>query len=142
MTSANISLEPDDRGDNFHGYADIPNVSILTFEVGNASFANYFEEKKIGTLYIDDMFLVPGINNVSVRANISQVPVLKALGKEPYCKDGILPFDLKGESVVNHGQNLPYFAEPLALHAQSTEINVGDALEETLGSKVAKCPSK
>jgi hypothetical protein len=140
VTSANISLKPDDRGDNFHGYADIPNASILTFDVGNATFANYFNNTKIGTLFIDNMFIYPGINNVSVRANISQAPVLAALTTKPYCSTGILPFDLMGESVINNGQPLPYFAESLALHAQSTEINVGAALEVTIGANVAVCP--
>lgn len=141
VTSANITLEPDAQGDNFHGFADIPNVSILTLDIGNATFANYFNKTNIGTLYIDDMFIVPGINNVSLRANISQAPVLTALSTPPYCSTGILPFDLMGESVVNNGQQIPYFAGALALHAQSTSINVGAALEQTLGSQVAKCPS-
>lgn len=141
MTSANISILPDAQGDNFHGFADIPNVSILTFEVGNATFGNYFNNAKIGTLFIDNMLVAPGINNFSVRANISQSPVLAALTTKPYCADGILPFGLIGESVINHGQPLPYYADSLALHAQTTEINVGAALAETLGAPVAKCPA-
>lgn len=88
------------------------------------------------------MFIAPGINNVSIRANISQTPVLLALGQEPYCKNGVLPFDLMGESVINNGQPLPYFADALALHAQSTEIDVGDPLTKALGGvNVAKCPA-
>ncbi|ELR07945.1 hypothetical protein VC83_00070 [Pseudogymnoascus destructans] len=141
VTKANIALIPDSRGDNFNGYASIPNPSVLTFEVGNATFANYFEKAKIGTLYIDDMYIRPGINNVSVRANISQVPIIEALGKKPYCTDGVLPFDLMGESVINHGQPLPYFAESLALHAQSTSIGVGEALLESTKTKLYSCPA-
>ncbi|KFZ09437.1 hypothetical protein V501_05568 [Pseudogymnoascus sp. VKM F-4519 (FW-2642)] len=136
VTKANVSLS---TGENFHGYANIPNPSILTFEVGNATFANYFEQKKIGTLYIDDMFIRPGINNVSVRAEIEQAPILLALRKKPYCTDGVMPFDLMGESVINHGQPLPYFADALALHAQSTSIGVGEALFETTGAKLYNC---
>lgn len=141
VTKANVSLTSDSRGDNFHGYANIPNPSILTFEVGNATFANYFNATKIGTLYIDDMFIRPGINNVSVRANISQTPILKALGAEPYCKDGVLPFDLLGTSVINNGEPLPYFAEALSLHVQTTSIGVGAALLETTGTKLYSCPA-
>lgn len=137
VTQASINVSAIDS-DNFHGFADIPNPSILTFEVGNATFANYFEQKKIGTLYIDDMYIRPGINNVSVRATISQEPVLAAVQKKPYCDDGVLPFDLMGESVINHGQSLAYFAEALALHAQSTEIGVGAALKEA-GLDIAHC---
>lgn len=140
VTKAHVALQADENGDNFHGFADIPNVSILTLEVGNATFGNYLDGKRIGGLFIDDMFIVPGINNVSVRANITQAPVLLAVASEPYCHTGIIPFGLKGESVINHGQPLPYFAESLALHEQMTEIDIGTALEETLGAKVAVCP--
>lgn len=138
VTKANITLG---EGNNFHGFANIPNPSILTFEVGNATFGNYFNNSKIGTLYIDDMFIRPGINNVSVRATIEQAPVLTALTMQPYCKNGVLPFELIGESVVNHGEKLEYFEEALSLYAQKTEIGVGAALKETLGADVAKCPS-
>lgn len=138
VTQAKINTTADARGDNFHGFADIPNPSVLTFEVGNATFANYFEKKNIGTLFIDDMYIRPGINNVSVRANISQVPVIEAVQKQPYCTTGILPFDLVGVSVINHGQPLPYFADALALHAQTTEIGVGAALKDA-GLDIAHC---
>lgn len=141
VTKANVSIISDSRGDNFHGYANIPNPSILTFEVGNATFANYFNGSNIGTLFIDDMFIRPGINNVSVRANISQGPVISAMTVEPYCKDGVLPFDLLGDSVINHGQPLPYFSEALALHVQTTSIGVGEALNVTTGTKLYKCPA-
>ncbi|KFY84639.1 hypothetical protein V500_09127 [Pseudogymnoascus sp. VKM F-4518 (FW-2643)] len=136
VTQANINVSAVDN--NFNGYADIPNPSILTFEVGNVTFGNYFEQKKIGTLFIDDMFIRPGTNNVSVRATISQEPVITAVQKKPYCDDGILPFDLLGESVINHGQPLAYFADALALHAQSTKIRVGAALKAA-GLDIAHC---
>ncbi|OBT68424.1 hypothetical protein VE03_02844 [Pseudogymnoascus sp. 23342-1-I1] len=141
VTKANITLTTDALGNNFRGFANIPNPSALTFEVGNATFANYFNKTRIGTLYIDDMFIRPGVNNVSVRATIEQEPVLTALGQEPYCKDGVLPFDLLGTSVVNNGEKLAYFADALALHVQTTEIGVGAALEETLGTNLAVCPA-
>lgn len=83
------------------------------------------------------MFIYPGINNLSVRANISQPPVIVALTTLPYCTDGIVPFQLLGESVVNNGQPLPYFANALALHAQEAEIDVGSALAITLGAPLS-----
>ncbi|KFY32043.1 hypothetical protein V494_07894, partial [Pseudogymnoascus sp. VKM F-4513 (FW-928)] len=74
---------------------------------------------------------------------VDQLSVLGGLKMEPYCKDGVLPFDLMGKSVVNHGQNLPYFADALALHAQSTDIGVGKAIEEDNdGLKLYQCPTK
>jgi hypothetical protein len=86
------------------------------------------------------MVLYPGVNNLSVRANITQTPVLLAVTTLPYCQTGILPFELVGESVVNKGQPLPYFAHALSLNPQVTEIDVGTALAKTLGTKIAVCP--
>lgn len=140
VTSAEIATKGDSRGDNFHGFVDIPNASILTLEIGNATFANNLNGTRIGTLFIDNMFLQPGINNLSIRANITQAPVLLAVTSLPYCQTGILPFELFGESVVNHGQSLPYFAHALSLHAQISEVDVGTALQKTLGTKIATCP--
>jgi hypothetical protein len=141
VTSANITIQGDSLGDNFHGYVDIPNPSILTLEIGNATFANLLNGTKIGTLFIDDMFLYPGVNNLSVRANITQAPVISAITTLPYCKTGIVPFELLGESVINKGQPLPYFATALSLDPQLTEIDVGSALKQTLGTNVASCPA-
>lgn len=140
VTSADITTTGDSRGDNFHGFVDIPNASILTLEIGNASFANNLNGTRIGTLFIDNMLLYPGINNLSIRANITQAPVLLAVTSLPYCQTGILPFELFGETVVNHGQSLPYFAHALSLHAQLSEVDVGTALQKTLGTKIATCP--
>lgn len=140
VTSAEIDVKADSRGDNFHGYVDIPNPSVLSLEIGNATFGNFFNNTKIGTLFIDNMFLYPGINNLSIRANISQLPVLNAVRTKPYCDTGVLPFELLGESVVNKGQPLPYFAIPLGLEKQVTEIDVGTPLTKTLGPGIASCP--
>lgn len=140
VTSANISLTYDNRGDNFHGTADIPNPSIFTLEIGNATFGNYLGDSRIGALFIDNMKLVPGLNTVNVRANITQAPVLKAVTTQPYCASGIVAFDLIGESVINNGQDIPYFATALAAAKQTTEIDVGSALSVTFGAKVNKCP--
>ncbi|KFY08373.1 hypothetical protein V492_06285 [Pseudogymnoascus sp. VKM F-4246] len=145
VSNPKVNISASKGDDNFHGTAQIPNPSILTFEVGNATFANYFNKKNIGTLYIDNMFIRPGMNSIPVRATVDQVAVLDGLKMEPYCKDGVLPFDLMGKSVVNHGQKLPYFADALALHAQSTEIGVGKAIEEDTesgGLKLYQCPTK
>ncbi len=70
------------------------------------------------------MTLRPGLNNFSMRAEISQLPVLSAISEKPYCETGVLPFELRGKTVVNHGQPLPYFATALAAANQSVPINL------------------
>jgi hypothetical protein len=139
VQTAKIDLIPDARGDNFHGQVDIPNPSIISLDVGNATFANLLENTKIGTLYIDNLSLVPGINNVSVRANISQAPVLQAIQKPEYCADGILPFELEGEKVEYNGRPLPQYATGLALGRQQAAVDVGSALKVAFGGKSIGC---
>ena len=144
VTDATVNLKPDSNGNNFVGYATIPNPSVLTLEIGNATFANFFGGKDIGELFIDNMSLVPGNNNVSVRATIEQTPVLGALGKRPVCEEGsrngILEFELAGKRVVNlQNETLPYYEAALASAKQQTEINVGKAAEAGIGFNPAVC---
>lgn len=90
------------------------------------------------------MSLVPGNNNVSVRATILQAPVLGALAKRPVCEEGprngILGFELAGKRVVNlQNETLPYYEAALASARQKTEINVGKAAESGVGFNPAVC---
>ena len=91
------------------------------------------------------MELVPGANNVSIRATIQQTPVLGALSKRPVCeagpRNGILGFELLGKRVVNlQNETLPYYEEALRSARQVTEINVGKAAEAGVGINPAVCP--
>lgn len=82
-------------------------------------------KENVGVVYIDNMNLLPGVNNYSMRANISQSPVLDLIQTEPYCESGVLPFELQGLNVTNHGQYLSYTALALASTNQSVTIDVG-----------------
>jgi hypothetical protein len=84
------------------------------------------------------LILKPGDNVVNITANMNQSLVLNAVQKEPYCKTGILPFKLLGKSVVNHGENLTYFAAALGSSNQTVEIDIGAILKKDLGYEV-KC---
>ncbi len=95
----------------------------------------------VGELFIDDMRLVPGINNLSIRATIDQFPILEALGEEGTCETGVVSFELAGKSVVNNGQNLTYFAKALSTVKQQVDIDVGTPIKKTFGGKAPyKCP--
>lgn len=104
----------------------IPFLSIQ----GNTSFINFLLNENVGTVFIDNMTLRPGDNNLTLRANISTAPVLTDIQKAPYCETGILPFQLQGLNVSNHGQYLSYFALALASTNQSVSIDVGADLED------------
>ncbi|KAH8733707.1 hypothetical protein BGZ61DRAFT_565787 [Ilyonectria robusta] len=132
VTDTSISLQPDEKGDNFHGWVNIPNPSILEVEIGTLSFIPFVDGVNLGTASVDGLTLYPGINNVSMRANISQVPVLAAVTKKPTCKTGLLPFQLQVKSAVNDGENLPYFTNALAGANLTVDIDIGETLEKDL----------
>ncbi len=132
----------------------MPNPSVLTLEIvsstplsstpskpvnrkltnhsiqkGNATFSTLLNNTAIGPTYIDNMLLVPGNNNYSIRANITQLPVIAAVTQEPYCNNGTLPLDFLGVSVINHGQDLGYFETGFKLNKQTVEVPVGPDLK-------------
>jgi len=74
------------------------------------------------------MFLAPGNNNLSIRANISQIDVIGAVLSEPYCNTGFLPLTFIGENITNNGQELPYFEEGLRANILNLDIDIGSDL--------------
>jgi hypothetical protein len=155
VTQPNITLE---TKNNFHAFVIIPNPSVLTIELvsftgfpssiakaqrpsfptslsltcssqGNATFHNYLEGKDIGTVYMDNLTLRPGDNNVTVHADIQQGPVLQGIVKKPYCESGIMEFQMQGKDVTNHGEELSYFRDALASANQTVSIDIGTPLK-------------
>jgi hypothetical protein len=142
VTSSRITATPDAQGDNFFGFSDVPNPSILTVELGNATFATMFNNTNIGNLYIDNMYLYPGNNNLSIRANVSQIPVVTAVTTQPYCQNGTIPLDIIGTSVVSNGVALPYYEAGFKQNVESLTLNVTADLGAALGSfALFHCPT-
>ena len=148
-----IGLEPDENDNNMRATTIIPNHSVVTFELvspssnnptppqlapntaqGNTTFHNYLLGKEVGTVFIDNLTLRPGMNEYPMRATVDNGAVIDALGKKPYCEQkGVLPFEIRGKTVVNHGQPLPYFADALGAYTQPIEIPIGAAVNKSLG---------
>lgn len=141
VTESEVDLAAKSGQDNFKGAAIIPNPSVLSLELGNVTFVNFLDGVELGKLHIDNFNLVPGPNAVNIRAEISQAPVLGALGKKPACETGIVEFEMLGDSVVNNGENLTYFADALKVQSQFVPLNIAEALPPGLGDAVLKCPS-
>ncbi|KAK4171621.1 hypothetical protein QBC36DRAFT_91341 [Triangularia setosa] len=136
VNETTINLDPEN---NFNGTTWIPNRSLVSFELGNATFHNYLGDKEIGTVFIDNLFLRAGeVNKAKMRATIEQSPVLEALGKSPACdKDnGWLDFKIRGKTVTNNGQDLPYFANALAADTQTIPIDIGGTIQRSLGMTI------
>jgi len=136
VTEGHIGLQKDANGKNFNGTAKIPNASHFTLDIGNCSFTNFIDDEKVGTLYIDNLLLVPGDNVVPITAVMDQVEIIQTLQKRPYCETGIIPFKMLGNSVVKNGQDLPYFAAALASINQTVNIDIGAIVEKDLGAKI------
>jgi len=141
VTDFTVSVVPDSKGDDFNGHANIPNPSILSVQIGNAVFDNQLNNTSIGKLFIDDLYLTPGDNIVPIRANISQVSVIAAVQSPAYCETGIIPFELVGSSVNYNGSNLTYYGDSLKQNTQHVSLDIGAALNVTLGKKLG-CAAK
>ncbi|KAI0970304.1 hypothetical protein F4678DRAFT_136304 [Xylaria arbuscula] len=114
--------------DNFNATVNIPNPSVLTLDIGNTTFTNYFNGSDIGQTYINNLMLYPGNNSFSTSADIAQLPIITALTQEPFCKlKGKLPFQLRGKDVENNGQVLPYFRDALAGTLLNVTIDLSGA---------------
>lgn len=135
VNETNIALVAED---NFKGTAHIPNHSLVTFELGNATFHNYLLGPEVGTVHIDNLILEAGkVTSIPMRATIENNPVIEALGKKPYCENGgILPFQIRGKEVTNNGQSLEYFAKALASNTQTIEIDIGGTIKRSLNITV------
>lgn len=87
---------------------------------------------------MDNMFLRPGLNNFTMHANISQNAVLAALAQKPYCETGgILPFELTGLDVINHGQHLSYYSTALSSANQTVDIDIAGSLKRDFNITIA-----
>lgn len=128
VSQPKVTATNDTLGNNFQGITTIPNRSIVTFEIGNITFHNYFLDAEVGTVFLDNVTLKPGNNTMPMRASIDPLTVVTNINKEPYCKDGVMPFKLRGKTVVNNGQPLPYFADSLATANQTVSIGLKEAL--------------
>lgn len=113
-------------------YMTQPDISFQ----GNVSFTNFVGDKELGTLYINDLLLQPGDNHVDVRAKMDQAAILTLIQSPAYCETGIIPFKLLGKEVVNHDQELSYFAAGLASGNQTVPIDIGGIIESSLGIKI------
>lgn len=125
VTDANINIAA--KTNNFNGTVDIPNASILTIEIGNATFANKLDGEQIGTVYMNNLVLNPGINDVFISADVEQAPVLDAMTSGPHCNDGIIPFEMVGLDVTRDGEELEYFAGALRALTQAVDIPLTEA---------------
>lgn len=125
LTNAKIELGPyPTNKTNFWATAEIPNASHFTLDIGNATFANFADEKNVGNLTINDLVLRPGINSINVTGILDQATLTTIAIQKPYCQQGFVPIKLLGLTVENNGQNIPYFQAALASANQTVNVDI------------------
>ncbi|KAK3498674.1 hypothetical protein B0T13DRAFT_273169 [Neurospora crassa] len=137
VTNTTVNATAPKGQNNFFGTVRIPNYSKVAFELGNTSFHNYLLDKEIGTVYLDNLSLKPGNDNIyPMRATIDDLGYVTGLAvQKPYCDklNGVLPFKLRGKSVINHGESLSYFADALASGNQTVQIDIRGTVKRSMG---------
>ncbi|PVH98591.1 hypothetical protein DM02DRAFT_43523 [Periconia macrospinosa] len=123
ILSGNATL-PD--GSNLVGRVIIPNPSVLTIDLGNVTMNLAVNGKAIGTSFLPDLVLKPGVNNVTMQSKVDQLQVFDLVRKN--YTNAILPLDIVGNSSVRNGQNLPYFEAAIRSNSVRVDLNVGPPL--------------
>ena len=115
------------------GEVAVPNPSVFTIAMGNVTLLNFLPatasslRTQIGTTSLIDFTLVPGMNKVAMRSQINQTAVIAAMTTT--YKDGILPVEIVGDSVVYDGQHLSYYETAMKGLKKEVNLDVGAALK-------------
>ncbi|KAJ5179035.1 hypothetical protein N7492_002245 [Penicillium capsulatum] len=119
------------NGRNMNGTVFIPNPSVMTLDMGNLTLDLSVRGKVMGQSYLDNLVLRPGNNTVPMTSTVDQAAIIKMLTSpnNPY-KDGVVPFEIGGNSSVYDGKQLPYFTEALRANNLTVKLNVTKALAE------------
>lgn len=145
------------NGRNMNGTVLIPNPSVMTIDLvsrpptthmdhlehfvsppltpgvrqGNITLDLSVAGQAIGQSYLDNLTLKPGNNLVPMTSTVNQTAIINMMVSDsnPY-KDGVVPFDITGNSSVYHGEELPYFTEALSANHLTVDLNVTKALAE------------
>jgi hypothetical protein len=85
----------------------------------------------MGQSFLDNLILKPGNNTIPMTSTVNQTAIISMLTSKnnPY-KDGVVPFDITGNSSVYNGKTLPYFTEALSANNLTVHLNVTKALAE------------
>lgn len=130
VTDFHILLKPE-NGRNMNGTVYIPNPSVMTITMGNLTLDLSVAGKPMGQSYLDNLVLHPGNNTIPMTSTVNQSAIIGMLTAKnnPY-KDGLVPFDITGNSSFYNGKELPYFTRALSANNLTVHLNVTRALAE------------
>lgn len=104
---------------------------MLMANQGNVTMNLAIAGRSVGTTTLTNLVLKPGNNSVAMTGAVDQGYIINLLlsKNNPY-KDGIVPFDITGNSTVYNGKEIPYFTKALSANKMSIKLDVGSALGE------------
>ncbi|KAK5990846.1 hypothetical protein PT974_09121 [Cladobotryum mycophilum] len=139
VTEGEILIKPV-NGANFKAVSHIPNPSYFTLDIGNTTFANSIDGTPIGTLWINELIVRPGINSYPVTANLDQVKVYTIASSSKYCNSENVPVTLAGTAVSNNGQGLNYYQAALGSAKQVVPMDIRNIIKQSLNTTIS-CPT-
>lgn len=116
-------------GSNANGTVSVLNPSLATYAFGNLSMGMSVAGIPIGTATLRNVTLEPGANSVPVTFVTDQVAVAQLI-LGPYRSTGVLPVDIRGQSVVYNGVNIPWYEQALEAMTLSVQLDVVRALRD------------
>ncbi|KAJ5247721.1 hypothetical protein N7468_002704 [Penicillium chermesinum] len=123
-------LQKLDNGRNMKGTVFIPNPTVMTITLGNVTFDLSAQDQPIGQVYLDNLVLRPGGNTVPMTAAIDEIKIVHLfLSKTNPIREGMIAFNITGNSSVYNNKQLPYFTEALKASSFTAQIDVTQALQ-------------
>lgn len=118
IDAAQLKLPAEADGTNLYANATLPNQSVLTLEIGNTTVDILSGDLKLGTGFIDSLFLKPGNNSFSIRGQLNLTTLLHNLTEViayqgPYIKNGYLQLTTRVTNIKYNGSTVPYYTEEM-----------------------------
>lgn len=82
---------------------------------------------QVGQAFLNDFVLRPGENKFDMTAKVNNTIVMDMIG-DKYTQ-GIVPFDITGNSSVYNGKELSYFSKALKANSMKVELNILEGLK-------------
>lgn len=112
-------LPPRPDGTNLIGYANLPNPSVLTIEIGSIVLDIKSGDLVIGNATLENFTLKPGDNNHPISGVLDLATILSNLGEviksqKQLFTTGDLNLATVTRSVVWNGEEVPYYTEVMS----------------------------
>ena len=109
------------------GKVHIPNLSVMTLDLGNVTMNLAVDSKPIGYCLLPNLVLKPGENEVPMQARVDQATLITMIMSQ--YKNGILPLEIVGNSSVSNGKTLTYYEEAIKANTIKLDLDAGPALK-------------